>query len=363
MENGKYARHMPFRPGSQPKGTLNVDLGSTLDVPKDLPKKSKPPRGDEFDSDDDELDMLPRSSQPKPPKRDMDDVIRGMHFKKKRKTDADGNDATLPTSKENTERSRDRKVVSDPRAVDNRKNAVASGSKPGNLPLREQASNRNQSSSDAGGKYSSNQAAKPTRPKPRPLATKPALRSPKSSATSSFSGEAPSPKLERQEKKLHKSNTFPVLSPPSDTKGKGKGRERTGRVTEKSSPLPPLDINGKGKAKERGPKTAYPVPSPLSSPSKRSEDFLPSPLGTPDPKRSRSKLAASDFPAPSPLRQEAKLKKKETRPFPMNTQFFEDSPGPSSGKRQSLGSDNDDKRDRKRYKQQAEYVSSSSTRG
>jgi hypothetical protein len=144
-----------------------------------------------------------------------------------------------------------------------------------------------------------------------------------------------------------------MMSPLDNAKGKGKERKET-------IPAEPERRKGTGRGKEKElplkMKRAYPGTelSPLSSPTKTPRCFLPSPLGTPNKKK---ELASTDFPAPSPLRPGGNAKPKlKAFPFPMNSQAFEASP---SSKRRSLGSDSDDERDRKRYKNQPVYVSPS----
>ncbi|KAJ7772040.1 RTC4-like domain-containing protein [Mycena maculata] len=406
MERSLYITRLDHRPRSQPtKGILNEDYGSSLDYTNlKRRKKKRTEKMVDLDSDSEDELNISSSSQPplthtQKPKEPLDtDVaikVYGLKFKKDKKdkpviADADGE--TTPTSKEN------------PRARDNRNNAAASSSA---RPLREKVANRDQSPPGAREKrvatLLSQRTArdeKPGRstarrdvpppsatPRPPPRTTAGPSRSStsegkgrsqetrkpsKSSAFSDTKGkgrevdgssladsvESGSVNSRRQEKdhakgKDREAQRFPPLSPLNDSTGSANGRRKDrakgkGKEVAEFPAMSPLfdHAGGSRKEKEKG----YPFPSPLCSPAKRTTNFLPSPLGTPIRNRDEGKLATSEFPAPSPLRPVAnpKPKRAEARPFPMNTQSFEDTPG----KRRSVGSESDDERDRKRYKNQ-----------
>ncbi|KAJ7188773.1 RTC4-like domain-containing protein [Mycena filopes] len=337
MEAARYAKVMAFRPGSQQagKGSLYEDLGTDFG-----------PKMVNLDSDDELNSLPPRSSQPmraiSPPpvkqkvKRDMDDVLKDLKFKKK-------SDADAPTSKENTQRAADRKAAV--LAARDSKNAVASSSTT-TRPLRDNAASRNRSP-DAprpvrrGGNEKSTADANPPRPKPR--------------------ARVPPTSHPKQPVK----RTTSVVSIPDSPVGKGKKPERPGDTLKgkgREVDVPPkkkraiansegrgLGGKGKGKDTERS-FEMFPGVSPLSSPVKNPSAFLPSPLGTPI--RKQKLQSSSDFPAPSPLR--PAKKRRDMEEFPMNTQDFRDVSSP--GKRRSLGSDSDEERDRKRYKNQPVVV-------
>ncbi|KAJ7935204.1 RTC4-like domain-containing protein [Mycena leptocephala] len=359
MEKDAYAKRLSHRPGSQPtpRGVLNEDLGSGFDLPKNSQRMV------DLDASEDELDSLPKmpASQPTREKRDMDEVIKTMKFRKN-KPGADAESGT-PTSKENTQRAADRKA-----ARDVTKNAVASAST--TRPLGDNATTRNQSP-DTRAKRSTELTEmrngksvaepKPERPKPRPLVRPAQTKTPlvpstsqrkspsklrTSPSASSLDGSSPVGGNKLEKKTRPTATAFPMMSPLDNAKGKGKERKET-------IPAEPERRKGTGKGKEKElplkMKRAYPGTelSPLSSPTKTPRCFLPSPLGTPNKKK---ELASTDFPAPSPLRPGGNAKPKlKAFPFPMNSQAFEASP---SSKRRSLGSDSDDERDRKRYKNQ-----------
>jgi hypothetical protein len=388
MEKRAYAQTLSHRPGSQPlqKGVLYEDFGSGFDSPKrrDGSEASVDP-----DDSDDELDgFIPRNSSPaRPPshparkeKRDLDDVLKELKFKKNKKPDSEVEVSGTPTpSKENgnAKRGGDRmkkgEVDSDARNA----NAVASSS--ATRPLRDNAVTRNQSaearvgtkrSADIMQKSTSGEAKSQERPRPRPVpkarvplapATAQAKPKPlsKLSVTSSSSVEvSPSAKgsVKRQERQVRPTTSaFPKMSPLG---GKGKDREtdRTDRKQRKETlAVDTAGRKGKGKETKRGfSETGL---SPLSSPTKAARSFLPSPLGTPNRKQ---KPAATEFPAPSPLRTDGRAQasvkaKRKALPFPMDA--LEGSPLSSSSKRRSVGSDSDEERDRKRYKNQPVYVS------
>ncbi|KAJ7496832.1 RTC4-like domain-containing protein [Mycena latifolia] len=372
MESKKYTQRLLYRPESQNTGQLNLDLGSSFDPPKRQPRK--PPAALRVDSDsDDELDSFgtrsdsaPSSSAPPKQPLDTDVVIKSMKFKKnKPSTDAEG---PTPTSKENTGRAAEKKPAVRAPSDRDRKNAVASSSSV-TRPLRDKAPNRHPSPEGAREKRTAvpmqqrggidESTPKSTRPKPRPpvkVAPTPLL----STQSPSTPKSKPAPRdatrganLKGKEKERLHGSPFPTMSPLGDPKGKGTA---TNRSFPDLSPL--VEASGiQRKKTERKRltkiKSTYPGPSPLSSPAKKlSESFLPSPLGTPDQKRKGTKHPTNEFPFPSPLTRgeegNGKPKRPETRPFPMSTQAFES----SSSKRRSIGSDSDDERDRKRYKNQ-----------
>ncbi|KAF7362322.1 RTC4 domain-containing protein [Mycena venus] len=245
-------------------------------------------------------------------KRDTDEVIKTMKFKKIKRTDTDAESGT-PTSKENAQRVVDKKTARDSVARD-KKNAVASSST--TRPLRDNDATRNQGPDPRmrakGGVGDLKREAgdgKHERPKPRPIGktrpppTTPAKARSKLSATSSRSSLDGSPSLsgKKQEKQIRAAASFPMMSPLGDAKGKGREMDRPQkRIADDAG-----GRKGKGKEKEKDSplKTvhAFPGLSPLSSPTKATGSFLPSPLGTPNRKPT---LTTADFPAPSPLRQE-----------------------------------------------------------
>ncbi|KAJ7270080.1 RTC4-like domain-containing protein [Mycena haematopus] len=365
------------------KGLLNEDLGSGLDLPI---KPVRVPEGfvdlDSDSDDEDPLNMLPpkKSSQPKPSsqparreKLDTDDAIKKFKLKFHRKNSTEAESRT-PTSKENAKRNADRRAgIGSSRA---KGNAVASSST--TRPLRDNAVTSNRSSdarirpkpsADLTDKAGD---SKCERPKPRPLvrarSPPPKLSTsppkPKLSAASSRSSLDSSPSASGKEHKRPIPSAFPMISPLSDAKAKGKGRE-TDRQQRKE--LLVTDTDGrrvKGKEKEGSKmKRAFPdtALSPLSSPTKTKASFLPSPLGTPVSTPNRKlRLAPSNFPVPSPLRpdEQGKPPNRKLLPFPMNTQMFEGSPSCSPSKRRSPMS-NDDERDRKRSKNASALLSES----
>ncbi|KAJ7503057.1 RTC4-like domain-containing protein [Mycena galericulata] len=356
MEKGAYTQRLDYRPGSQPgKGRLYEDLGSSFNVPG-----VKRPEMVDLDSDsEDELDSLPPSSQPthQRVRPETDEVIKTLKFKKKKPPGADA-EVEKPTFKENT-----RRVASDSRAHDNRKNAIPSSS---TRPLREKGPNRSQTPPDARAKRTAAtltsqrtahnaQCEKPERPTARrvmpPTQSSSSTPKPKPHTNSTVissrsTGKVGGAKGKSQETgRQPKSSTFPEMSPLSDAKGKGKQRERTAVGFPSLSPLGDSrgTANGMRKETDRSLKANF-LPSPLSS---QSQDFLPSPLGTPLSNRA----LATSFPAPSPLRLEGhpKPKHKEAHPFPMNSQTLQG----TSGKRRSVGSDSDDEPDRKRSKKKS----------
>ncbi|KAJ7125195.1 hypothetical protein C8R44DRAFT_134087 [Mycena epipterygia] len=348
MENRTYTERLDHRPGSQSKGVLNEDLGSSFD----LPKRPFPGMAIlDSEDDDDELDGLSKKKKKDAPSspstmprvhRDTDDVIRGMKFNKIKKADTD-TESPIPTLKENARRDTDKKFTSTV-AIHERKNAVASSSTD---PRRDKASNRLRSPEGARAKRTAHlmqqrngtdgSSAKPQRPKPRAV-----VKQAKAPPMSTQSPSTPKPKppsrdvatsaKSKGKEKERPANRFPALSPLGDAGGSVNGKERPAKASR-----------------------AYPGPSPLSSPAKAPTRFpLPSPLSTPTRNRNGQPLVATRYPVPSPLRPEVegrrKTKRAEPRPFPMNTQLSELSPGPS--KRRSPASDSDEERDRKRYKNQ-----------
>ncbi|KAJ6631515.1 RTC4-like domain-containing protein [Mycena sp. CBHHK59/15] len=380
MERNAFAKTLESRPFSQPsrsqktRGVLNEDLGSGFDLPRSQGKE-RATRTRIVDSDsDDELNAFsqtrvspsqPPVSLPPPVRPDTDDVIKTMKFKKNKPagTDPQSSTSKAPMSKENARRASDKKSISGDTSS---KNAIASTSQ----PLREKPNRRHSPplvrpvrpqtfESSRNGELS--QAKE--RPKPRPLVkqTKTVPLKP-SSSTRIDSPSTPVPS------KLSKTKDCPL-----DT----------------MSPLAEVGDNAKGKGKEKGQNKPqkgrkatqdFPGLSPLSSPVKRSgpPSSWPSPLDTPasrdkDLKRTSSRLATTDFPAPSPLHRKGRAEpsrkeayaasdaeasgSKAVRPFPMSTQVLDTigSPGPSTPvKRRSIGSGSDDEgeRDRKRYKNQ-----------
>ncbi|KAJ6497554.1 RTC4-like domain-containing protein [Mycena sanguinolenta] len=357
MEGGRYPKKLTYRPGSQPhKGRLNEDLGSGLDLPT---KRVAVEEG--LDGSDDELDTLPKSSQPNSSqpahreKPELSDVLKNLKFKKK--SAAEGNGET-PTSKENAKRNADKRAGTDSSVTD-KGNAVASSST--TRPLRDNVMTRNQSSDGRLGlKRNTDFPDKAVeRPKPRPLLAKaqqprlpisPSKSLSKLSAASRSSTDSLAPASGRkQEKQIRPTPcAFPAMSPLGDRKTAGKGRE-TGRQLQRKEPLA-MDTEGR-KGKGKGKEKLLDMPSLLSSPTKTKANFLPSPLGTPVGTPSRKqRLAPSEFPAPSPLRpdEQRKSSKRKPLPFPMDVYSqLEESPLSSPSKRRSSGSD-DDERDRKR---------------
>ncbi|KAJ6491762.1 hypothetical protein C8R47DRAFT_439488 [Mycena vitilis] len=370
MEGKKYDQFRAH-PGSQAtgKGILHENYSSSF-----APPDPKVDSEGNLDSDD-ELDSLPRPSSPQQPslsqssrppdwkKRDTEDVIKFMKFKKNKQPDTDANGAA-PTSKENTQRAAAKKATAPAR--DASKNAVASSS---TRPLGDNATTRNRSpkptrtqSSVERPSSKSAGVAKPDRPRPRPIPkAKPPLVSPTSPrkpvgksdpavSRPSFDGSSPAGGKKRE---AHVPADFPDISPL----GKGLETERK-RKNPPSANHEGWKGNGKGKEKEKerlqATKRLYPEAglSPLSSPTKSSPHW-PSPLATPNKKTKLSSI--TEYPAPSPLRTERNMKSK-LQAFPMNTQTFEGSPSGSQGKRRSPGSDSDEERDRKRYKNQPVYV-------
>ncbi|KAJ7655731.1 RTC4-like domain-containing protein [Mycena polygramma] len=373
MEGKRYDQFRTH-PGSQPtgKGILYENYGSSF-----APREAKVDLDGmvDLDASDDELDSLPRpsSSQPQPSlsqpsrppdwkKRDTDDVIKFMKFKKTKQPDTDANGAA-PTSKENTQRAAAKKATALGR--DTSKNAVASSS---TRPLGDNATTRNRSPKPIRAQSSaeslerrpskSTGVAKQDRPRPRPV---PKAKPPPLPPTSprkplgklgatvsrpSFDGSSPASGKKRE---TQAPADFPDMSPL----GKGLETER-----KRKNPAPGDHEGRKGKGKGKGKekewpqttKRSYPEAglSPLSSPTKSSPHW-PSPLATPNKKTKLS--STTEYPAPSPLRPERNTKSK-LQAFPMNTQTFEGSPPGSHGKRRSPGSDSDEERDRKRYKNQ-----------
>ncbi|KAF7351025.1 MFS domain-containing protein [Mycena sanguinolenta] len=337
MERGKYPKTLSERPGSQPtrKGRLNEDLGSGFDIPT---QRVAVEEGlVDSDDSDDELDSLPKSSQPNSSqparweKRDIGDVLKTMKFKKN--SAVEGNGGT-PTSKENARRNADKRAGIDSSARD-KGNAVASSST--TRPLRDNAVTRNQSfDARLGPKHTvdlPDKAAdpKPERPKPRPLAKtrQPQLPSSPSKPLAKLSGassrsylDSPSASGKKQDKQVRAGPCeFPAMSPLGDTK--------TGRQQQRKEPLA-MDTGGrKGKGREK----FLDMRSPLSSPTK-------------------NKATPSDFPVPSPLRPEEQRKPSKPKPLPFPMDIYsqlEESPASSPSKRRSSGSD-DDERHRKRSK-------------
>ncbi|KAK7057639.1 RTC4-like domain-containing protein [Favolaschia claudopus] len=361
MESRRYAARLKVRPGSQPprRGVLNEDLGSGFSVPSKRVQEVLPV---DDDSDDDDLDLLsgknssppispprPASSQPvqqKKEKRDMDDVIKGLKFNKiKKKSGSDVDDPTT-TSKENAHRAPEKKKTPAVHPI------VGDTKQTLTRPLRDNSTTRNQNHSEvrvgakrrADSQYSRD--VKPQRSKSGASGKSQPVAS--TSQSNSFISVASSQSSIDDSPGRNDRNQFPTLSPLSGSKGKGREIDR---------PLPQRDVK-KGKAKiqgREGPKFTRPLPteglSPLSSPTKAQNDFLPSPLGTP------LKSAVTRFPAPSPLRSEEQAMsnklggKRKVQPFPMELNNQTPEGSPSSSKRQS-GSDNEDERDRKRYKNQ-----------
>ncbi|KAJ7747763.1 RTC4-like domain-containing protein [Mycena metata] len=406
MEGARYPKLLDHRPGSQlamGKGIVGEDLGSSFGAMKTMVN---------LDSDD-ELDLLPRSSQPggatsRPPipekreKRDTDEVIKTLKFNKNKKPD------DTPTSKENTRRVAEntQRVTAHKDAILlARKNAAASSS---TRPLRDNAAGRNRSpDSRAVARHDEEKArpapdAKPPRPKPRPrvpptpatkrtssvmsISDSPSVKGKKPENARSPVADAKPPRPKPRPRVLPTPQAkpalkrtssvvsipdspnvkgkkpeiagFPGLSPLADSKGKGRemdaSEKKKGRLI---AGFGNREVDRKGKGKQETTQE-YPQEglSPFSSPVKSLSSFLPSPLGTPNHKE---KLSNNGFPAPSPLRPEksARPRRKE-RPreeFPMNTQDFAGISSPV--KRRSLGSDSDDERDRKRYKSQPVVVS------
>ncbi|KAJ7030004.1 RTC4-like domain-containing protein [Mycena alexandri] len=341
MERGRYPKELTYRPGSQPmdKGVMGVDFGSSFGEKEVV----------DLDCDDDDFDELnclpPKSSQPgratsRPPipekreKRETDEVIRTLKFYKNKKPDAD-----TPTSKENTRRAADKKAAV---LLAQSKNAVASSS---TRPLRDNAASRNRSpdsrlaAKHGDEKVRSTPDAKPPRPRPRPRVPPTPQPKPVLKRTISVVSIPESPKKPENA-------GFPAPSPIADSKN-GLEKKKKRLIADFGR------REGKGKEREREMTQKYPQEglSPFSSPTKSLSCFLPSPLGTPNHKE---KLSSNGFPAPSPLRPEGSARTRREA-FPMNTQDFDGISSPV--KRRSLGSDSDDERDRKRYKNHPVVVS------